>query len=299
MEYKEGRCPKCGEAMQIPSGREKLICMFCGQEFSVLESREKEEAAYKEQLERFRERAGLLFHDMDKTIMGFQKDKYVGSFEQYLIAQQENLKLIRSAMLAAPDRERAASELSEIITGCAGELMDAHKGRLGKESAQMTLNMYTVTYVLPAILSIDNEQYADLADAVCEKWSIAFKNSKIQAAGYESLQSGFRRKLCYITTAVCEGMNKPADCYELKLLKNYRDGYLADMPDGEEVISQYYDIAPTIVKRINKQKDHATIYRSLYEAYISPCVRLIEEEKNDECREKYQEMVEMLRREYM
>ena len=45
MEYREGRCPKCNEVMQIPIGRDKIICMFCGQEFSVEEAREEEQAA--------------------------------------------------------------------------------------------------------------------------------------------------------------------------------------------------------------------------------------------------------------
>ena len=58
-------------------------------------------------------------------------------------------------------------------------------------------------------------------------------------------------------------------------------------------------MAPTIVRRIGKREDHEQIYHSLYETYISPCVHLIEEQKNEECREKYQEMVEMLRAEYM
>ena len=37
----------------------------------------------------------------------------------------------------------------------------------------------------------------------------------------------------------------------------------------------------------------------LYETYISPCVHLIEEAKNEECLEKYQEMVEMLKGRYL
>ena len=50
---------------------------------------------------------------------------------------------------------------------------------------------------------------------------------------------------------------------------------------------------------MNKEKDRKAIYRSLYENYISPCVRLIEEDRNEECRQKYSEMVEMLQTEYM
>ncbi len=299
MEYREGRCPKCNETMQIPVGRDRIICMFCGQEFSVEEGREADDRAFMAELERFREHAGSFFQDMEKTVKGFQRNQYEGSFQQYLIAHQENLKTIRSAVLAASDRNHAVDEISEIFLQHGRAVMDAHKGKLGRESLQMTMNMYMVTYVLPALLSVDHGMLSDLAEEICRKWDASFKNSKIQAADYDSLKDGFRRKLCYITTAVCEGLEKPLDCYELRVLKSYRDGYLAASPEGEAMIARYYDMAPTIVKRVNRKKDSKKIYRHLYQTYIAPCIRLIEEGDNEGCLKKYEEMVEMLREAYM
>ena len=65
------------------------------------------------------------------------------------------------------------------------------------------------------------------------------------------------------------------------------------------MIARYYDMAPTIVKRVNRRKDSKKIYQRLYQEYICPCVRLIEEGNNEACLEKYEEMVEMLREKYM
>ncbi len=299
MEYREGRCPKCREVMQIPVDRERIICMFCGQEFSAQEGRTADEQAYETYLAQFKEHAGDFFTDMDKTVKGFQRNEYEGSFKQYLLTYQENLKIIRSVMLAATDRERAVDEISEIFLEHARGVMDAQKGKLGRESMQMTMNMYMVTYVLPAILSLDHGAFSDLPQEICQKWSTTFKNSNIQAAGYDSLKEGFRRKLCYITTAVCEGLQKPQDCYELQVLKSYRDGYLSGREQGDALIARYYDMAPTIVKRINKKKESRAIYEDLYRTYISPCIRLIEEGENEACLKKYEEMVEVLRRAYM
>lgn len=299
MEYKEGRCPNCNESMQIPVGRSKIICMFCGQQFSVEESRKAGAAVYEAELKAFGESADAFFIDVDKTIQGFQRNEYEGSFQRYLEKQQDNLNRICTVMQEAPDQEDARMKVAEIIVESGKNAMDTRKTRIGRESVQMTMNMYMVTFLLPAILSIEEEKYAGLADEICGKWAAAFKNSKIQAASYDTLREGFRRKLCYITTAVCEGLHKPEDCYELNLLKSYRDEYLSASPEGEALIAQYYDMAPTIVKRLNKRKDHEAVYRFLYETYISPCVHLIEENRTEECRKKYQEMVEMLKAEYM
>lgn len=299
MEYREGRCPKCNEVMQIPIGREKIICMFCGQEFTVEEGKKADAAAYETELAALGKRIDSLFVEIEKTVKGFQRTEYEGSFEKYLIAHQEVLQSIRKVMSGAPDKADAAEKIADMLVAQGQEIMKAHSGKLSYKSEQMTLNMYMVTYVIPAILSIDNGKYSDVTEHVCTKWAATFKDSKIQAADYATLSSGFRKKLCYVTTAVCKGIHKPEDCYELKLLKQYRDGYLSAVKDGEEIIGEYYNMAPTIVKRIEKRENREDIYRYLYEAYINPCVRFIEEGRNQECREKYQEMVEMLRTEYM
>lgn len=299
MEYREGRCPKCNEVMQIPVGRDKIICMFCGQEFSVEEGKKADAAVYEAELAALSQNIGSLFADVEKTVKGFQRTEYEGSFEQYKITHAELLQSVRRVMQGAPDRADAAKRVADMLVEQGKELMDTHSGKLSAKSEQMTLNMYVVTYVIPAILSLDNGAYADITDHLCEKWAAAFKDSKIQAASYESLSSGFRRKLCYVTTAVCRGIHRPEDCEELRLLKEYRDGYLSEEEDGRELIREYYDMAPTIVKRVDKREDKEEIYRFLYEAYISPCVRLIENGRNEECRRKYQEMVEMLRMEYL
>ena len=54
-------------------------------------------------------------------------------------------------------------------------------------------------------------------------WKEAFPKSALQATSFEEIEQGFRKKFCYITSAVCETFGKPDDCYELTLLRNYRD----------------------------------------------------------------------------
>ena len=99
---------------------------------------------------------------------------------------------------------------------------------------------------------------------------------------------------CYITTAICEEQHKSDDCYELTLLRDFRDHWLKYQPGGKELIRQYYDIAPTIVANIAKQPNHSEIYQQINEQYLKPCIHLIESGNKERCKELYIEMVEDL-----
>jgi serine/threonine protein kinase len=105
--------------------------------------------------------------------------------------------------------------------------------------------------------------------------------------------------LCFITTAVCNYFNKPDDCYELTVLRNYRDFWLAEQPDGNLLINEYYATAPQIVRSIGNEADRDTVYRTLYNYYIDPCIRHIENNEFDECKNKYIAMVNFLRNLFM
>ena len=65
-------------------------------------------------------------------------------------------------------------------------------------------------------------------------------------------------------------MGKPDDCYELTLLRHYRDGWLSGQPEGEALIQTYYDTAPGIIARINTRKDAAGVYAKIIQIIYSP-----------------------------
>ena len=90
MEYREGRCPKCREVMQIPVGRERIICMFCGQEFSPEEGREADEHAYETYLAQFEAHADAFFADVEKTVKVDGKEKKKKVKVKYREYQRDN-----------------------------------------------------------------------------------------------------------------------------------------------------------------------------------------------------------------
>lgn len=96
---------------------------------------------------------------------------------------------------------------------------------------------------------------------------------------------------CFITTAVCESLGKPANCPELEKLRDYRDMVLDKDPDGPAMIKEYYRIAPGIVERINADADHKQVYSMLYEKYIVPTVEEFDRGNYSAAKARYAKMV--------
>lgn len=233
----------------------------------------------------------------------FGSGTYKGAFESYLDENHIVWESLSRIILSDEDVGETASLAAEAIAAKAKELVEKEDKRINREKKQLNLNLYMAAYFFPAILSC--QVYPDkegngtvIAKAICDKWHETFPKHKIQYTDYETIQDGFKKKLCYITTAVCEGLHKGSDCEELQLLKGYRDGYLAALEDGEALIAEYYDIAPTIVKRMEKEEDRNERYRYLWEHYLNPCVSMIREERFGECLDTYERMVNELKERY-
>lgn len=81
---------------------------------------------------------------------------------------------------------------------------------------------------------------------------------------------------CYIVTAclVSRGMNP--DCEELATLRTFRDSYVAQLPEGDAILTGYYRDAPGIVAAIDASPHSREIYGDLYDQFIEPafgCIR--------------------------
>lgn len=103
---------------------------------------------------------------------------------------------------------------------------------------------------------------------------------------------------CFITTAVCKYFDKPDDCYELTTLRKFRDSWLANQLNGDELIKEYYRIAPTIVETIDALENKDDIYMHIWNDYIMPCIKLIELTAYEACRDLYIQMVNELKEMY-
>jgi len=106
-------------------------------------------------------------------------------------------------------------------------------------------------------------------------------------------------KGCFITTACCETLNLPDDCYELTAFRDFRDNWLRKQIDGEAIVQEYYQVAPMILDAIDTTNNPKTTYSNIWEKYLKTCLAHIESGEADKCKALYMSMVEDLKREYI
>ncbi|MBD5551006.1 MAG: hypothetical protein HDQ96_07515 [Lachnospiraceae bacterium] len=311
------KCPFCKEEMQAPADRETILCMFCGERIDLTKVQEtdlktdktdadenKKSADAEKSRENLRlalEHTDVVCKDYVEKVREFSKNSYQRLFEEH---KKENYDFYTAIMFAL---DRAAEEeLPGIYHQIADSFIREQEKLLGqtpkrneKLSVQMDKNMFMVIYVLPSIKEIQSDRADALADAICKEWRKSFKDSNINASDFDRIMQGFKRKLCYVTTAVCRNLNKGENCEELQLIKAFRDNYLAVTKEGQDLIEEYYDIAPTLVKRLGKDAGAQAKYLWLWNTYLAPCVEYIKKGEQESCKETYCNMMEVLRKEYM
>ena len=80
---------------------------------------------------------------------------------------------------------------------------------------------------------------------------------------------------CFLTSACVEHKGLPDDCYELTLLRRFRDEYVLSTEKGKCDIAHYYTVAPKIVSKIKLEANAKEIFKDIYSSLITPCVELI------------------------
>ncbi len=238
----------------------------------------------------------MLF-SIDDPLKNFKRGQYGPVFKEYQDQHREIMDLIEDAFLGSEDREGFLKDLAGELVSQAQKTLSGQKKRRQEEMLS-NYNMSIVIYLNPALIEYNKSSGRPVAEEILRKWKECFPRTNLKISDFESINSGFKTKFCYITTAVCESLKKPDDCYELNLLRDYRDTYLLGLPGGEKLIEAYYDVSPTIVKHINRHTMRDAIYADIWREYLSPCIRLIEEHKNEQCRVLYQDMVDTLARRY-
>jgi thiol-disulfide isomerase/thioredoxin len=82
------------------------------------------------------------------------------------------------------------------------------------------------------------------------------------------------------------------------MFRKFRDKWLKNQVGGENLIRKYYLTAPKICEKIDKLPESKRIYLDIWNTWLQPCLKLLENGKFEKCKEKYTEMVETLEKEY-
>lgn len=240
-----------------------------------------------------------LFEFLVPLASKFTKNTYESLFKEQYEEFKPMLDAIIKECSEASDKEGAIKEYASVLPGKMHALLDEQVTKRKKEQLLVNYNLGMVAYVIPMFRYGRTDIGEEIADQIVAVWNNNGLAMDIQKTTFEEIQGGFKDHLCYITTAVCESLGKEDDCYELAILREYRDEYLAYQNGGADVIREYYDVAPTIVKRINRLENSNEVYQDIWKQYLKPCVSYIEIDKKEECRKLYTEMVHSLRKKYI
>lgn len=251
-------------------------------------------------MEKIKEELILLFDGMLPRVEEFKRKTYETVFEEGFRAHKGVISDIAELCSEKPEEEKTAliEELAETLPEHALEIMQGTAKRK-QEKTGIDFNMNMAVYVVPILTYTKEENCERLAARTVELWNEKKINTlTLSLSSYEAIAGGFRKGLCYITTAVCESQGKPDDCRELTMLRGYRDGYLMSSPEGQRLVEEYYDTAPYLVQVMNMQPDKEQIFEELYRTYLSPCLACIDREDMEACRRIYVDMVRGIRKKY-
>lgn len=103
---------------------------------------------------------------------------------------------------------------------------------------------------------------------------------------------------CFLTSACTAARGLPDDCRELTVLRNFRDNWLKQQPDGVTLIAHYYEVAPKIVEAIDQRDDRGEIWDQVYMDVVLPCMELIQVQRYDDALTLYQKSTIDLEQKY-
>jgi hypothetical protein len=95
---------------------------------------------------------------------------------------------------------------------------------------------------------------------------------------------------CFITTACVRYYNLPDNCYQLQTLRFFRDSYLKKQVGGNDIIRQYYSVAPILVKFLSCHPDKNILFEDIFHQINTAC-SLITKGENAKAKKLYVKVV--------
>lgn len=300
------RCKSCGEKLNIPKHLKEFSCMFCGARMTFDELFRESKSVAVADAEACREYA---LRNMIRCVSehrdihrDFGKQTYAEKSDDYKNACREIIEKLDFAVSASADKARLLESAASRFMDDMEKLWKGDSRSKSHSKRTMMLEddkIIIALYMIPMIYDLELPSSSDIADAIHAEWMRRYPRSPFSLARRSDIEQGFQHKWCFITTAVCRAEGKPDNCRELTALRSFRDGYMASTAEGRALIAEYYEIAPMIVACIDYADDSTARYDELRERYIVPCLCDIEAGRMEACRQRYSDMVNMLRRRYL
>ena len=278
-------CPGCGRMVEVPAGMDACFCTFCGArvEHPAAPVPDAPAPAPLDTAALAKELSALMAENRGLARQ-FARATYELQFRTYQ-AKLAPLIIRLEAGLPQGDGREAAVE------AMAAAWLDALSARWKKGRPQYEEQHLMAVFTIPALRDLPQKSGDELARAAQALWVKRWPKEPIGLGNYQDIVNGFRRKLCYITTAVCRVQGKGDDCYELTAFRRFRDQVMLRSEEGRALVEEYYRLAPAIVTSVRLCRDEKAVYDQVYREYLLPCLRLLEAGDEKGCRDKYVEMV--------
>lgn len=294
-------CPHCQKELQVPDDAENIVCMYCAQPIDVKALLTKPDKAVGENYARLMEEAESLLNNEEifkyrVVLKNLKKSSYPDDFQNYCNLISPALK---TYSLAATENDEAADYFSGVLFNRFLKQFESEGIKKESDVRFFDCRYMIVAYTVPAILEQKTPAAEALADSFLAKWNTYYPKNPLGKATFDNINSGFRKKLCFITTAVCSSLGKGDDCAELNTLRAFRDGWLSEAPGGQAKICEYYLFAPMIVSAIDQSCDRQAVYNEIWQNHLSPCLETLNAGNPKKCAEQYEDMILELERKWL
>lgn len=103
---------------------------------------------------------------------------------------------------------------------------------------------------------------------------------------------------CYLTTAMCNILGYEDNCQTLEILRGFRDNYMKQTEECLPLLEDYDLVGPKVCEKMEKDENKFKVANIMLLEYITPAIKAIKEEYNDDAIEIYKEMTLNLMKHY-
>lgn len=291
-------CPNCRKTLDIPAGLEEFSCMYCGERMKLAELLQPTEAQT--------EAEAYLCAHLPETVTRYPdyyrritRKEYLPAFEIY---ERENGEILAHLDAAAqPGTDSMQRICKSMLDGLDEHMMGNKrwKSRTQRSQVLFETKLVLAIFLCPLVRKLRLESAEDFCTELQKQWLARYPKEPWYPGDYDVLVAGFKkRRWCFITTATCRHEGKPDDCAELTAFRSFRDGWLAESEGGQALIDLYYDVAPGIVACIDYCDAPEARYEQIRRRWLEPCYQALLENRPEDCRAIYTDMVCSLRTRY-
>jgi hypothetical protein len=192
--------------------------------------------------------------------------------------------------------------------GCAntervGHLIKGKKCDVGQIISSSGCSLFTPDSTASCMDCFYNPSKPRASDFTCSKTGQCIQFTKQYCSHYTMDEGAFgtggeeKKSGCFLTTACVQYAGLQDDCYELTVLRQFRDNYLLALPNGQAMFDEYYRVAPSIVDAIEQSKERDTVLTDIL-TQVRQAVRCIETKNNESALNIYVQMFNTLRQRF-